>query len=235
MSFCVISFLQWSINSFTRLFTNYVITISIFIFIRIDWIIFLLFTATNQKRLNALNLKLHIDSWRNCVHNFRKKHNCLLTLVFIFHWATFSFVSKQNYVTLKRKILCIKSLIVIINKRNNIDTHDKSPVSLCSFKEHDKSPVSLCSFKEHEKSYVSLCSFKEHDKWPVSLCSFNERCLVLSVFVHCNNVSDFNHQSLRCTKYTKNIVFIIIDNFHYILGAVVVIVIFYYRHVLHAL
>jgi hypothetical protein len=50
----------------------------------------------------------------------------------------------------------------------------------------------LCSFKEHDKSPVSLCSFKEHDKSHVSLCSFNKRCLVLSVFVHCNNVSDFN-------------------------------------------
>jgi hypothetical protein len=36
------------------------------------------------------------------------------------------------------KILFIKSLIVIINKRNNIDAHDKSPLSLCSFKKHDK-------------------------------------------------------------------------------------------------
>ena len=184
-----------------------------------------------------------------------------MTLVFIFHWATFSFASKQNYVTMKRKILFIKSLIVIINKRNNINAHDKSPLSLFSFKEHDKSPVSLCSFKghdkspvslcsfkehekspvslssfkEHDKSPVSLCSFKEHDKSPVSLCSFNEQGLVLSVFVHCNNVSDFNHQSLRYTKYTKNIVFIIIDNFHYILEAVIVMVIFYYRHFLHTL
>jgi hypothetical protein len=110
-----------------------------------------------------------------------------------------------------------------------------NPLYHCVHSKNMTNPLYHCSFKEHDKSPVSLCSFKEHDKSHVSLCSFNKRCLVLSVFVHCNNVSDFNHQSLRYTKYTKNIVFIIIDNFHYILGVVVVMVIFYYRHFLHTL
>jgi hypothetical protein len=57
----------------------------------------------------------------------------------------------------------------------------------CVHSKNMTNPLYHCSFKEHDKSPVSL----EHDRSPVSLCSFNERGLVLSVFVHCNNVSDW--------------------------------------------